>query len=62
MAKKTFIVTHPKLYMKVGGKLAHIETGTEVEMEEKQAASLLKQGKVLVTGQGKKVELGKASN
>lgn len=58
MAKKTFIVTHPKLYMKVKGKLAHVETGTEVSLDEKYAESLLKQKKVLVKGQGKKVDVG----
>lgn len=58
MTKKTFVVTHPKLYMKVEGKLAHIENGTEVSLDEKHAASLLKQGKVLVKGQGKKVDVG----
>ena len=58
MAKRAFVVTHPKLYMKVEGKLAHVETGTEVSLDEKHAESLLKQGKVLVKGEGKKVEVG----
>lgn len=58
MAKKTFIVTHPKLYMKVKGRLTHVETGTEVSLDEKHVESLLKQGKVLVKGQGKKVDIG----
>lgn len=58
MANRSFVVTHPKLYMKVEGKLAHVEKGTEVSLEEKHAASLLKQGKVLVKGEGKKVEVG----
>tara|TARA_R110002051_G_scaffold324424_2_gene421619 strand:+ start:20517 stop:20699 length:183 start_codon:yes stop_codon:yes gene_type:complete len=57
MAKKTFIVTHPKLYMKVDGKLAHIETGTELSMEENSAKSLLTQGKILVKASGKKVNV-----
>jgi len=58
MAKKTFVVTHPKLSMKVDGKLKHVKPGTEFSMDEKNAASLLKQGKILVKGQGKKVEVG----
>ena len=57
MAKKTFVVTHPKLYMKVKGKLSHVEIGTEVSMEEKHAKSLLDQDKILVKGQGKKVSI-----
>jgi len=58
MVKKTFIVTHPKLYMMVKGKLAHVEKGTELSMDEKHAQSLIDQGKVLVKGQGKKVDVG----
>lgn len=57
MAKKTFVVTHPKLYMKVKGKLAHVEKGTEVSMEETDAKSLVHQGKILVKGEGKKVTI-----
>jgi len=58
MAKKTFVVTHPKLYMKVKGRLAHVEKGTEVSLDEKHAESLLKQGKVLVQGKNKTVDVG----
>ena len=60
MAKKVFVVTHPKLYLKVDGKLAQIKPGTELTMEAKSAQSLLKQGKILEKGQGKKVEIGEA--
>lgn len=58
MAKKTFVVTHPKHYMKVKGKMIHIEKGTEITLEEKAAESLVKQGKILVTGSRKKVSVG----
>lgn len=58
MAKKTFVVTHPKLYMSVDGKLKHVTKGTEVSIDEKQASSLLAQKKVLVKGQGKTVDIG----
>ena len=62
MAKKTFVVTHPKLYLKVedekgNKKLALIAKGTEVTMDAKKAASLVKQGKILVKGSGKKVTI-----
>jgi hypothetical protein len=58
MAKKTFIVGHPNQYLKVDGKLARVKKGTEVTMEEKHAASLVKQGKLLVKGQNKAVDVG----
>jgi hypothetical protein len=58
MAKKKFIVTHPKLYMKVEGKLAHVETDTEIQLEEKEAKSLLIQGKILAVGTKKTVKVG----
>jgi len=58
MAKKQFIVGHPNQYLKVDGKLARVKKGTEVTMEEKHAASLVKQGKLLVKGEGKKVNVG----
>jgi len=57
MAKKTFIVGHPKQFLKVDGKLKHVVKGTEVTMDEKHAASLVKQGKLLVKGSGKKVDI-----
>lgn len=57
MAKKTFVVTHPKLYLKVKGKLALIPKDSELSMEPKAAASLIKQGKILVKGEGKKVQI-----
>ncbi len=58
MAKKKFVVVHPKHYMRVDGKMAHIETGAEISMEEKDAKSLLKQGKILAVGASKKVNVG----
>lgn len=58
MAKKIFIVTHPKLYMKVKGKTVLMPKDTELSMEPKDAKSLIKQGKILVKGEGKKVEVG----
>lgn len=57
MTKKTFVVTHPKLYLKVDGKLALIAKGTEVKMDAKSASSLVKQGKILEKGSGKKVTI-----
>jgi len=61
MAKKTFIVAHPKQFLKVDGKLAHVKKDSEIVMEEKHAASLVKQGKLLVKGAKPKVEVGSES-
>ena len=58
MAKKKFVVTHPKLYMKVDGRMAHIETGAEISLEEKEAKSLETQGKILAVGAKKTVKVG----
>ena len=60
MANKKFVVTHPKLYMKDAktGKMAHIEKGTEISIDAGHAKSLEKQGKILVVGAGKKVNVG----
>lgn len=60
MAKKVFIVTHPKLSMKLEGskKMARIEQGSEITLEEKDAKSLVKQGKILALGARKKVKVG----
>lgn len=58
MAKKTFIVGHPNQYLRVDGKLARVKQGTEVTMEEKHAASLVKRGRLLVKGQASAVEVG----
>jgi len=58
MAKKTFIVAHPKHYMKVKGKMIHVEKGTEITLEEKDAKSLVKQEKILVSGSKKKLAVG----
>lgn len=52
MSKKQFVVAHPKLYLKVEGKMACVEKGTEISLDEKQSASLLKQKKILVKGSG----------
>ena len=52
---KTFTVTHPKLYMKVDGKMKHILPDTEIK---KHGESLRKQGKVLVKGENKSVNVG----
>ncbi len=60
MAKKTFIVAHPKLCLKVEGskKMARMEKGSEITLEEKDAKSLVKQGKILAVGVKKKVAVG----
>ena len=58
MAKKTFVVTHPNLYLKVDGKLKRIKPGSELSMDPKNAESLVKQKKILVKGQAKAVEVG----
>lgn len=60
MAKKMFIVGHPNLYLKVDGKLDRVKKDSEVSMEPKAAASLVKQGKLLVKGQAKAVDVGEA--
>ena len=59
MAKKTYIVTHPKLYLKAeGGKLAQASKGTEVTLEEKDAKSLLAKNRLkLKTGVKKDVKV-----
>ena len=38
MAKR--IVKHPKLYMRVGGKVQHLAVGTEVDLSEEQIKKL----------------------
>jgi len=53
-----FIVAHPKLYMNVDGKMAHVSKGTELAMDDKDAKSLLSKGKILAKGSGKKVDVG----
>lgn len=40
MATVKRIVKHPKLYIKVNGKLTHVMKGTELEMSESEAARL----------------------
>ncbi len=57
MAIKTYIVSHPKLYLRVKGKLQPVEIDTEVSMEAKSAESLLKQGKLTIKGAGKTVDI-----
>jgi len=56
MAKKTFVVAHPKLYLKVDGKLSHVEKGTEYTCEEKHAEDLLKKGKLVTAAEAKKAK------
>lgn len=58
MAKKTFIVNHPKQYLRVNGKLQAVKLGSEVSMEEKHAESLCKQGKLLAKGKAKQFSAG----
>lgn len=58
MSKKTFVVTHPNLYMKVDGKLKRVSKDDEISMEERHAKSLVKQGKILAKGQTKKLDVG----
>ncbi len=58
MAKKTFIVAHPKLMLSVNGKLEQMELGAPVSMEAKNAASLVKQGKLLAQGSKEAVDVG----
>lgn len=52
MAKKTFIVAHPKLHLAVEAegkrKLVHVAKGTEYTCEEKHVESLVSQGKLVV--------------
>ena len=59
MAKKTYVVTHPKLYMKQkdSNALEHVALQTELTIEVEDAASLEEQGKIELKGQGKKVEI-----
>lgn len=65
MANKTFIITHPKLFLKVETevngkkvkKLTRMAKGAEVKMDAKSAASLVKQGKLLVKGSEKAVTI-----
>lgn len=40
--KMTHEVTHNKLYMMVGGKLVHIAKGTQLALDGKTAAGLIK--------------------
>lgn len=61
MAKKTFIVAHPKLTLKSDGRMTRMVKGSEIIMEEKHAASLVKQGKLFIRGQEKPVSIGSKS-
>ena len=38
--KATHVVTHPRLYLAVNGKLQHVEQGHEVTLSAAQAKSL----------------------
>jgi len=58
MAKKLFVVAHPKLTLKVDGKMKRMVKDSEITMDEKHAQSLLKQGKLLVKGENKPVTVG----
>lgn len=40
MATVKRIVTHPRFYMKMGGKLQHVPKGTELTLSEEQAARM----------------------
>lgn len=52
MAKKTYVVSHPKLCLKVKldgqkeAKLQKVPAGTEVSLEEAVAKNLVKNGKL----------------
>lgn len=67
MAEKTVkrIVTHPKFYFAVGGKLQKIAVGTEITLSEKEAERLKKKvadpSKVKLLEDGKLVEKGASS-
>ncbi len=58
MSKKTFIVNHPNQYLSVKGKLVKMKKGAEINMEDRHAESLVKQGKLLVKGQEEAVDVG----
>lgn len=53
--KPTHEVIHPKLYLSVGGKLQHVESGTQLFLTAKIAEGL--GAKVLKLGTKKTVEL-----
>jgi len=40
------IVVHPKLFMRVNGKLQHVKPGTELALSKKQAEKLGKKLKI----------------
>lgn len=63
----TYVVTHPKLYLSVDGKLQHVERGTEIPLTDKQVGNekdgLTSLGKkVVAKGKTKTVELGVAKD
>ena len=64
MAKKTYIVKHPKLALKPDGekKARNFSTGDEVTLDEKHATSLLASGKLAEKGAPKEADKKKAKD
>ena len=56
MAKKKYLVKHPKLFLSVKGKLTKMEVGTELNLDAEQAEKL--GDKVALKTASKSVEVG----
>jgi hypothetical protein len=57
-----FIVKHPKLCLRVAGKLQQVPVGSEIELTETQAEKLVESRKVYAKTEAKKVVVGKAES
>ena len=54
----THTVNHDSLYLVVGGKLTHVERGTEITLPAKAAEQLEASGKVKPLGKAKTADVG----
>lgn len=47
MAKGTYVVAHPKLFLAVKGKLQKMTPGAEIQLDDKVAQQLLQRGRIV---------------
>ena len=48
-----YVVVHPKLYLRVNGKMQSMEKDSEISLPEKAAKSLVEAGKIIAKGKAK---------
>lgn len=58
MANKKYIVNHERQYFRINGKMARVEKGAEVTLDEKAAEKMLKSKKLLTPTTAKSVVAG----